>query len=601
VPELPKNFIAQDLVDFIAWSSGKKSPTCDFCDGCGDPVAFRCSTCCLFLCNEGSRAHKRSRNSSSHIQEPFDVSSLDEATIKSALRDHRKAFCREHPDQLLKFFCESETCDRPICNDCALDEHKTHQYGHLTRIGEKHKGMVTALLGETHVHLETLKSAVSSIGKREAEVKMQMKELEGRINTAMKEIMTAVEERRNTLISELKTMCDDKLAALRAQKQSLLTLLNESEPRTNFANEVLRDGQTADILNLKSMLTAKLSEIKSRQAQLEPSENADVDSPIDMSVVLKALGECGRLCKKLPDVLALDKDRPTSTKKEQETWTEGMKDGSTRIGELPVLEERWWTQTFLEKLVLHLDRKEWQPRQILDLDPAQSDFLKVTTVTGPFLLRASMFNANKDTGLPSKHDLQLPREFSSAFRNVANGIQSKKLESEKGVKECISKWYVMKAGDGGYVFMLRCDMTRGGGGAGTYMSAGKVVDIDGNRTSVADALTWKVTVVANGIQQHYSVRANLLARELLPGNFWENKKLKEEEMLSLLMSLVETPEDARADRDFSSQQSIPEEELDAWFHSSVPSAPASTASSSAMDVSNNNSNSTFHSLETLRI
>mmetsp|Transcript_35083 Transcript_35083/g.56754 ORF Transcript_35083/g.56754 Transcript_35083/m.56754 type:complete len:167 (+) Transcript_35083:583-1083(+) len=46
---------------------------------------------------------------------------------------------------------------------------------------------------------------------------------------------------------------------------------------------------------------------------------------------------------------------------------------------------------------------------------------------------------------------------------------------------------------------------------------------------------------------------------------------------------------------------VKEEELDAWFHSSVPSAPASTASSSAMDVSNNNSNSTFHSLETLRI
>mmetsp|Transcript_28981 Transcript_28981/g.46881 ORF Transcript_28981/g.46881 Transcript_28981/m.46881 type:complete len:258 (+) Transcript_28981:100-873(+) len=195
---LPKNLIAQDVLDFLAWSAEIKYLTCDFCDDC--VVKFRCTTCYQFLCEEGHRSHQRSRNTSSHIQEQFDASSRDESKIKAALRERHKANCPDHPDQPLKFFCESDGCDRPICKRCVLGEHKDHQHGHISKVGERHIGVLTDMLGETRVHLEAMESAVNDIKQRQADLSAWRKELEGRVGKSVQEIITAVEGRKNALI-----------------------------------------------------------------------------------------------------------------------------------------------------------------------------------------------------------------------------------------------------------------------------------------------------------------------------------------------------------------------------------------------------------------
>jgi len=199
-------------------------------------------------------------------------------------------------------------------------EHKTHAYGHLEQIGEKHRGIVTTLLGQTRTHLEVLKNSINIIESREAEVNLRRAELEAKIELVVQEIMVSAKERRNVLMSELKSIYADKLAALEAQKKSVETLLKESEPSTKFADEVLCNGQTVDLLNLKSVLMARLSDIKSRQAQFEPLEMADMDLTIDMSVVLKSIGECGRMCKKLFEVPPKDMERPPLKEEAQEPW-----------------------------------------------------------------------------------------------------------------------------------------------------------------------------------------------------------------------------------------------------------------------------------------
>jgi len=298
----PKNFIAQDLVDFLARSAGNKSLTCDFCEDCPDPVKFRCTTCGQLLCKVGSVSHQRWRNTSAHIQEPFDGSSGDESTIKSALRERHKAICLDHPDQPLKFFCESEGCDRPICNDCGLVEHKNHQYGHLAKVGQKHIGVLTTLLGETRVHLEAQRNAVTVIEKLQADLNARKALLQESVEKSMQEVITAVEARKSVLISELNSTYENKHAALQAQKQSIETALNVSEQSATFADEVLSSCRTVDLLNLKRALMARLTEIKLQQVELEPLESVGMDINMDVSDALKAVRRCGRSLQVASDV-----------------------------------------------------------------------------------------------------------------------------------------------------------------------------------------------------------------------------------------------------------------------------------------------------------
>jgi len=151
----------------------------------------------------------------------------------------------------LKFFCESASCDRPICKNCALIEHRNHQYEYLTKVEQKHIGVFTTLLGETRAHLDAQRNAVTFIEKLQSDFNARKTVLQGSIENSMQEIITAVEARKSALISELNSTYGNKHAALQAQKQSIETSLNESEQITAYADDVLSGCQTVDLLNIK--------------------------------------------------------------------------------------------------------------------------------------------------------------------------------------------------------------------------------------------------------------------------------------------------------------------------------------------------------------
>jgi len=75
--------------------------------------------------------------------------------------------------QILKYFCES--CDSAICRDCAIFEHREHNYLDLREAVKSHGRQLVELLGDTKEKIPILKDALDSILKMENELQKRFR------------------------------------------------------------------------------------------------------------------------------------------------------------------------------------------------------------------------------------------------------------------------------------------------------------------------------------------------------------------------------------------------------------------------------------------
>jgi len=56
----------------------------------------------------------------------------------------KPAFCRKHSGETLKLFCQ--TCQKTICQDCTIVDHREHKYDFVVDIAEREREVIQALL-----------------------------------------------------------------------------------------------------------------------------------------------------------------------------------------------------------------------------------------------------------------------------------------------------------------------------------------------------------------------------------------------------------------------------------------------------------------------
>lgn len=95
--------------------SGSSELECDNRES-GDPPMNRCNTCCHFLFEFCTQAHRRVRGTSSH-----GMVSIEGAKKMGSVAAKKLSRCKEHDGELLKLFCE--TCNEAICRDCIIVKH----------------------------------------------------------------------------------------------------------------------------------------------------------------------------------------------------------------------------------------------------------------------------------------------------------------------------------------------------------------------------------------------------------------------------------------------------------------------------------------------
>jgi len=100
------------------------------CTGCEENITAShfCVDCSEWLCDPCAQAHRRVKVTKDHNVESVGQlsASAASASASSVVSKRRSMMCPNHPNELLKLYCE--TCVKLTCRDCQLGEHRDHKY-----------------------------------------------------------------------------------------------------------------------------------------------------------------------------------------------------------------------------------------------------------------------------------------------------------------------------------------------------------------------------------------------------------------------------------------------------------------------------------------
>ena len=243
--------------------SGSSSLQCDNCES-GDHPVNRCATCCHFLCEICTAAHKRGRSTKTHR-----LLSLEEAKEEGPVAVTRPSLCKEHDGEILKLFCE--TCDEAICRDCTIVKHREHKYTFVKDAFSKGKESVLKILSETKTKASVLQEALDGVAEVKRSVQSNAERTVKEVFDCFQELTACLNTRCNELICSIEELKKAKLKSLEIQQGDLETALGSVQSSIEFTERALEHGSAVDILNMRKQMSCRLQELNSARWRLEPS------------------------------------------------------------------------------------------------------------------------------------------------------------------------------------------------------------------------------------------------------------------------------------------------------------------------------------------
>ncbi|XP_066276270.1 E3 ubiquitin-protein ligase TRIM56-like [Branchiostoma lanceolatum] len=235
-----------------------------YCDSKGLATS-RCLNCDELLCGECVAAHLRIKVTRDHT-----VLGLDELRGEGqalSVRQGEGHTCGEHPDEVIKFFCE--TCQVPMCRDCALLKHRDHSFTHL----KDHSSSVRAKLQDKIVQIKTKADELQAIRSQLWNQLEEEKQAEENINL---KIIDTASRLKETVISEIDGQKESLLAKNRkiaAQRQKFLsseedgvgTSLVHYTSAVDFAEKLVSYGSDYEVTVVGSETEERLSVLGEEQ------------------------------------------------------------------------------------------------------------------------------------------------------------------------------------------------------------------------------------------------------------------------------------------------------------------------------------------------
>ena len=264
VDSLPINFFLNNLLSVVSFhgDSGSSKLECDNCES-GDPPVNRCNTCCHFLCEFCTQAHRRGRGTSSH-----GVVSIEEAKKMGSVAVTKPSLCNEHDGELLKLFCE--TCDEAICRDCTIVKHREHHYTFVKDAFAKNKKSVVEILSKTKGQAGSLKKAIDGVSEMRRSVDLNADQTVQEVLNCFQKLSACLNARCEELIHDVEEIKKVKQKSLEIQQEELEAALGSVQSSVEFTEKALENGNEVEILNMRKQISSRLEKLNSSKWQLEP-------------------------------------------------------------------------------------------------------------------------------------------------------------------------------------------------------------------------------------------------------------------------------------------------------------------------------------------
>lgn len=243
--KLPRGVLDGNSVSLNSIMAQRILQDCEVaCELCTHPSRAQayCQHCTKYLCSFCEEAHNRIKIYASHIvfNGTETVSTAETEGPKSPVAAHIKMICPDH-DEELKAYCFE--CDKMICRDCMLTQHKKHTNEFLKKAYDK-----------IHMQMSSHKEALEEWCKRLAEhqsgiddkimsLQNEAKETAEFVNKSFDIVLQQFEKYRSNLLQSIrnKTVRDvaelkklaRKMEVARAEAQPLLALVRHNLERAS--------------------------------------------------------------------------------------------------------------------------------------------------------------------------------------------------------------------------------------------------------------------------------------------------------------------------------------------------------------------------------
>ena len=262
----------KDLHGKMARAEGKVEALCEQC-AVEKSVAF-CRQCAEFICGDCSRSHTKMKVFSGHVVASLE--DLKKGGVKNIpLKEVPARKCAEH-DKKLKLFCFD--CERLICRDCTIIEHKEHKFEFVKKCAPEDRRRLRESLSPLLEVRADMAGAEKRVVSEEAKVERQREEVCGAIQQSFEQLKAVLERRKAELVGKVSSLAQEKKNALAAQKTVLQVAQKEIQLLTELVERNVESTSDQDLMSIRRQLQSKMEEEEEhhRQLSLEPTATADI-------------------------------------------------------------------------------------------------------------------------------------------------------------------------------------------------------------------------------------------------------------------------------------------------------------------------------------
>ena len=248
-----------------------------------------CKDCNQFLCQSCHDTHKKFGAFTNH-----QLSSLDEVATSASQMVHGRQEgvmkCSKH-NKSLKIFCE--TCQKIICRDCTIGDHKNHDCTPIKDSYDKHHQALETSLTPVSKMMDNVINVLTALAKRENEVKEQGDMIKQEIHIMAEEMIEKIQQSERQLTREVETAVDSKLQVLSGQKKLAEMSLSQLKDCKEFVEQSLKTGSQQQVLMSKKQMMERMSHV-TKEINVEeynPIEKANIQLIKNNKIELNCIGD----------------------------------------------------------------------------------------------------------------------------------------------------------------------------------------------------------------------------------------------------------------------------------------------------------------------
>ena len=259
---------------------------CEHCDS-GDSAVSRCSDCSVFMCEFCVTAHKRINATKSH-----QILSLIEVKKLGSKALVKPSFCSKHKGETLKLFCS--TCQKTICRDCTIVDHREHKYDFVTDVAEKEKEIIQGFLAKAKVKEHAVVDGIKAVQTMKNGVQKRVSEVNKEIDAFYDEQVKALNYYCANIKHEVSTEGQIRVSKLENQADVLSSFLAQLRSGISFTDQALQDGDDVKLLAMKKQLVQQLDQLNSSKTTCKPCKDDYLELQVHQTIL--DMGEIVSVC-----------------------------------------------------------------------------------------------------------------------------------------------------------------------------------------------------------------------------------------------------------------------------------------------------------------